>query len=435
MLPRMRNAARGAGFAWAGLVLALLFHGAMLESLRSGRLNGLFDDATHRKGQAVDFFTVYWGSLQGLTGHSLYTYDLPHGAGPHEPPYAYSNFRYFPAFAFSIGRLLTLPQPWTAYWAWLGLSELLMLLGAWWAFRLARKWGAGAWAPVVPALWLGFSPFYLEMYLGQFTLPLAVGILGLLDLADSGRTAALSRAWVLSLFWKFATALYLPVFHRLRQRGAVLLAAAATALFTLPYFAFHRADLPRFARYFVMGLGAKTHGGNHGLQALLSVPFEALWPRGWSLHVHGAEAPLWRGAMLVFTLALVAAAWLRTLRGEERVPVMLCLWTAMYFAVSRDVWEHHALLLLPVLTWMLARLPARRAGVLVAGILLALPTPFALVDVPGLPPETDPEPSWGLGVRLLYHAWKALPAAWLLWVAYRELEGRPGAAGASPRPR
>src|SRR5438045_1449790 len=103
--------------ALACLVLAFAVHLSLLESLGSGRLNPLFDDSTHRKGQAVDFFTVYWGSLQGLRGGSLYQYQLPHGpsaADPHEPPYAYSNFRYFPGFAFSIGRLLTLLKPWSA---------------------------------------------------------------------------------------------------------------------------------------------------------------------------------------------------------------------------------------------------------------------------------------------------------------------------------
>jgi hypothetical protein len=38
--------------------------------------------------------------------------------------------------------------------------------------------------------------------------------------------------------------------------------------------------------------------------------------------------------------------------------------------------------------------------------------------------EADPEPLWPPGVRLAYHAARALPAAWLLWVSYREL-GRP----------
>ncbi|HVP38305.1 MAG TPA: glycosyltransferase 87 family protein [Candidatus Saccharimonadales bacterium] len=431
-------AARRAGkvLGWAALAVAVLVHAAMLESVASGRLNRLFNDSTHRKGQAVDFFTVYWGSIQGARGASLYTYDLPHGAAPHEPPYAYSNFRYFPGFAFTIGRLLTLLEPWPAYWLWVVLVEIGCLVGAWWSWRLAAQWGAaGGWRLAAPALWLGFTPYYLELYMGQFTLVLAVGILGLLALAEAGRERELGRTWVLTLLWKFATALYVPVFHRLRRWGVLAAAAGAVALFTLPYFALHRADLPRFARYFVMGLGAKTHAGNHGLQTLASVVAEALWPPAWALHAGPTELPLWRGGMLVLTLALVVAAWRRTLRGRLDVPLMLCLWTAMYFAVSRDVWEHHTLLLLPVLVWMLARLPRRRAGVLVAGVLLALPSPFVLVDVPGLPPEADPEPHWTLAVRLVYHAARALPAAWLLWVSYRELGSRvAGARDAAAAP-
>ncbi|MBI5837611.1 MAG: DUF2029 domain-containing protein [Candidatus Eisenbacteria bacterium] len=418
----MRSSRAGAAAGWLALLAAALFHVAMLESLGSGRLDFLYNDATHRKGQAVDFFTVYWGSLQGLHGGSLYAYDLPHGAAAKEPPYAYSNFRYFPGFAFTIGRLLTLLQPWPAYWAWVALTELLCLLGSLWAWRLAGRWGAtGGWRLAVPALWLGFASFYLELYLGQFTLVLAVGVLGLIGLAASGNGAGLARFWILSLLWKFATVLYVPVFHRQRAWRTLAVAAAAVALFTLPYFLSHPADLPRFARYFVMGLGAKTHAGNHGLQALVSVAAEAAWPAAWSVTVGGLAVPLWRGVVLALTLALVALAWRRTLRGRHDVPLMLCLWTSMYFAVSRDVWEHHALLLLPVLTWMLSRLPHRRAGVLLAGVLLALPSPLVFFDVPGLAPEADPEPLWGLGTRVLYHATRALPAAWLLWIGYREM--------------
>lgn len=423
MLAPMPSSPGGRLAAILLLAIAAVFHLAMLESLRSGRLNPLFDDSTHRKGQAVDFFTVYWGCQQGLEGKSLYSYDLPHGSSPMEPPYAYSNFRYFPAWALSVGWLITRPAPWTAYWLWVALTEAMMLLGALWAWRLAGHWGAsGNWRTVVPALWLGFSPYYLELYLGQFTLAVAWMILGLLSVAGRGDREGLGRGWVLSLFWKFATALYLPIFHRLRAWRVMLLAAGAVVLFTVPYFVLHPHDAPHFARYFVMGLGAKTHGGNHGAQALASVIAELVWPAGWALQLGGVSLPLWRGLMLALTATLTVVVWRRTLRGREDVGMMLCLWTAMYFAVSRDVWEHHTLMLLPVATWMLAKVPRLRVPVLVAWLVLALPTPFAWIDVHGLAPETDPEPYWSAGVRLGYHAVKALPAMALLWMAYRELE-------------
>ncbi len=423
MLVGMSSSSRGRLAAGLLLAVAILFHLGMLESLRSGRLNPLFDDSTHRKGQAVDFFTVYWGSEQGLEGKSLYQYDLPHGAGPREPPYAYSNFRYFPAWAMSVGWLITRPSPWAAYWMWVAITELLLLAGALWAWRLAGEWGApGHWRTVVAALWLGFSPYYLELYLGQFTLPLSLMILGLLSLAERDNREALGRAWVLTLFWKFATSLYLPVFHRLRAWRVMLLGAAAVLLFTVPYFLLHPHDAPRFARYFVMGLGAKTHGGNHGAQALASVGMELVWPAGWAIQVRGIPLPLWRVLMLALTATAALLAWRRTLRGRDDLGMMLCLWTAMYFAISRDVWEHHTLMLLPVATWMIARVPHLRIPALIAALLLALPTPFALIDVHGLGPEIDPEPFWNAGTRLFYHAFKALPAMALLWMAYRELD-------------
>ncbi len=413
-------ASRTRGAAWALLAMALLLHGLMLESLRSGRMDFLYNDAVHRKGRAVDFFTVYWGSLQGLEGHSLYQYDLPQGR-PGEPPYAYSNFRYFPGFAFSIGRILTLLDPWRSYGLWLALSELLWVAGALWAVRLAGRWGSGAAGQLaVGALWLGYTPGYLELYLGQFTLPLTLAILWLVSLAVRGQERALARGWVASLLWKFATSLYLPVFHRRRAWGAIGFGALAVGLFTVPYFVWHPADLPRFARYFVMGLGAKTHAGNHGLQALASVFLESVWPPAWTWTIRGIEVPLWRGLALLATLGLVGVAWRRTWVGRDEVGLQLCLWTCMYFAISRDVWEHHTLMLLPVLTYLLATQVHRRLGVGLAALALALPTPLAALDLP-MPPEVDPEPYWGLAARLAYHACKALPAAWLLWVCYREL--------------
>jgi hypothetical protein len=78
-------------------------------------------------------------------------------------------------------------------------------------------------------------------------------------------------------------------------------------------------------------------------------------------------------------------------------------------------------MLLPVLTWMLARLPAQRPWILASALLLVLPTPFHWIDVHGLAPEMDPEPFWSTAQRLWLHSWKALPALAILVVSYRGL--------------
>ncbi len=115
----------------------------------------------------------------------------------------------------------------------------------------------------------------------------------------------------------------------------------------------------------------------------------------------------------------------------------MCLWTTAFFLIYHHVWEHHYVMLLPVLVVLAMRRPSPVLWVIYA--LLALPTPYGAIDPQGQVAVLDAmrwTPIRPLWQDLAYHASKALPTLALYGLlAFRigkEALKRPLRAGTRP---
>jgi hypothetical protein len=126
----------------------------------------------------------------------------------------------------------------------------------------------------------------------------------------------------------------------------------------------------------------------------------------------GAPPAVQQTAQTAVVLVILSVALWATLRPRrlEVVPA-LSLWLAAFFLASPQVWEHHYVMALPALVGLY--LTRRSRWVLLAWLLLALPTPFGFVGLqPIIAANHDLrafplEPAWQ---PLLQHASKAMPA-------------------------
>jgi hypothetical protein len=133
------------------------------------------------------------------------------------------------------------------------------------------------------------------------------------------------------------------------------------------------------------------------------------------LAVLGSGPAVQRTAQLVVIAAVVLVALALTFRPQAPpLAPLLSLWLVAFFLVSPQVWEHHYVMLLPVL--VIAQ--RQRPSWLILGLwlCLALPTPFGLTALqPAIAANHDLRgfalsPTWQF---LLQHASKAVPAALL----------------------
>jgi hypothetical protein len=113
-------------------------------------------------------------------------------------------------------------------------------------------------------------------------------------------------------------------------------------------------------------------------------------------------------------------SWAATFRrGEPDVVGLFALWSAAYFLVYDDVWEHHFVMLLPALVLLVALQPAYRLPALIVWVLVAVPTLYGPFEafLSDRPPEElllDPELYWPKWAGVVYHATKIVPVA-VLW--------------------
>ena len=404
---------------------AILVHLLMLVSWRTGTLNPLFFDAVVTHGvRGWDFYALYQAGHNVLTGHSAYESDadriemvIPGGT--------YTPFRYLPISAYTAGVLFNLVPPRWAYRLWVAFTEWTLLACialTWWTVRNPDRRARLA------AMWLCYTPYYLELYMGQFSFVQGALVFGMLVLALRATTARapigplFDGAWIASVLWKQNTALFAPLMLRLKRWRDLAGAALLVALTSLPYFALYPGALDTFLRNF-RGEPPWFQLGNLGLRQLV---FDTLWSLGDVLGVELPQAAHAGAQWAIVALFLALPLALLLLDRRPDVTLHLCLWMTAYFLVYHHVWEHHYVMLLPVLV----ALAMRQESILLWALylLLALPTPFYLIDPHGQVAVLDAmrwTPIRPLWQDLLYHASKAVPALALYgWLAWRIAVGR-----------
>ncbi len=443
------------------LALAALIHLGMLIGWRWQRpLVPYFFDATVLSGgRGLDFYSIYQAGYNARHGADIYEGDPAKVeiAVPYFTPY-----RYLPIVAYTVGAALNLFSPLTAYKIWVVVVELTLLLCVFVTYRRVRDPDLFA---RLAAMWLCFTPYYLELFMGQFSLVQGALVFGMLLLADPhpqplslkrrgepplppGERAGVRGAsytsdllWLASILWKINTIIFAPVFLRLRRYRALVIAAIVVALTTVPYFLIFPAHLRDFLLN-NFGNGVTGHElGNLGFRQLM---FELL-------AVAGASPALQRLIQLALVALVLGLSFIITfhpvrlslrpfhLKFEfwnlefptSHLPpptsTLLSLWLTAFFLVSPQIWEHHYVMLLPVL--VVAYWQEHNWLVLIIWLLLALPTPFGFI---GLQPliAANPdlrafplEPAWQ---PLLQHASKAVPTLMLFLYLAALTQGRSG---------
>lgn len=354
------------------VILGLLLHVSFLISLKTGWWDPYFHAGMNKTTQAVDFFAIYVTGHELLNGRSIYPVEKSIVDGEetyvviqYQPvdenmPEKRTPFRYLPTAAY-VATALTLFKPWTAYILWVILYEILffasiLILG----FHFKSMKGMH----VAAALYLFFTPWYPEIFIGQHSFLQSVFILGMLCAILSGKPGRTAGWWITSVLWKINTAICLPAFIRWRKWGAVIWLFVILAVTCIPYFLYHREDI---AKFIAMNFRPAecAYSGNFGFQGLLA---KVLIKFG---HDETSSA---RIIAIIATVAFFTLISLVTtiLARRDRFGECICLWITTSFLIYQDVWEHHFVMLLPVVAYLYLKRPGRFLWF--TWLLMALPT-------------------------------------------------------------
>lgn len=391
------------------LLLAALVHGFMLISLPLGWLNPLFDDSTHRTGRGADFFAVYQAGSNLLDGVSIYSTTPRIQRVPYYYPY-----RYHPLVAATVGLGAQLIAPFSAYGLWIIVLEGLLLFNVFLTWRLFQNKFHAA---VGVALWLVFSPYYLELFMGQFSF--LMGSLIFWTLLAWNRSARLQGdfLWTLSLAIKSNSVLFAPVLLREGRWKTVLIGGVITLVLASPYFIAKPDTYEEFARNYSEPLSMPALLGNQGFSGLLGIAIlrtSGLWTD--NIELLGERVPemdeLMETPLSIWTLMVIGGTLLITFKsGKPNGPGLYLLWLLAFFLFYKHVWEHHYVMLMPVFVLLYygitsGSLPMSKILFWIVFASLALPTAFVLIDKS--PVLFDPELSWEPWKSFLYHIPKPL---------------------------
>lgn len=414
----------------AGIIVHLLF----LISLKTQFLNPLYVEAEQVAGQAGDYYGIYTGGDNLVHGLSIYDAEDYRNEAHRRVPYFYF-YRYLPPTAYVAAVVSLVMEPHTAYVAWVITTEILLGLIVLWILRM-RAYPARE-RMILAGIWLGFFPFYLEQWMGQFSFLMAACLWVLMreGMPDRGRERPRGRglwAWVVSVGVKTYTALFGIPYLRRGYWKPVLICAGIVALVSAPYYIARPEDLRQFLLLNFRPLPPGIHGGTLGASAFVRtlgwVMPESI--SGIKLDFRIFDVYMGNVPIFVMMLAVLASAAWSTWRHGPRcdMNLQLALWTLVFFMIFKDVWEYHYVMLLPVVTVL--ALTYRSRFVLWIAVLLAIPTPYILFADP------TKETGMSVGAGLIQHAFKVLPlTALFLWVLRQTASTSSDARRAAPQRR
>ncbi len=385
------------------LIAGLLIHAVFLAALGTDLLRPLFNDASHTR-RGFDFGVFYLAGQALAEGRDIYSVSGAFG------------FRYLPAFAL-VASLFAHFQPFTAYLLHLCCTELFLAANLYLTWRWVEKPRRG----LAVFMWLGFSPYFLELYMGQVSFWTASLLFWLIVGLHSDQRWGAGFCWAGALLIKPNALILAPALLRLRAYRVLVLGLLAGLFTSLPYFLLHPDSLAAFFAANIYGTpvqGALTHAGNLGLQGGLVSVIAQLAARPLAELTTPADLPL-AGRTVIYCsqIAILGAALVATWRGRDALP-LLALWMCTFFLVYKDVWEHHYVFLQPVLVALYAHSGTPKFLWIFAFI--ALPTPFVCFDLePGVYGPIDPERTWGPGTSIVYRSTKLIPLGYLWYELYR----------------
>jgi glycosyl transferase family 87 len=334
----------------------------------------LHNDTIHRVGRGADFYAVYHAGLNLRRGIDPYINNVD-GVTPYWYP-----FRYLPIVA-TVLQPLTSFTPRTAYSLWVLLIEgtLAVLLFALWT-RIPER---GIRLAAIGMLLIN-SPYFLELYMGQFTfVAITLCCLGLL--LPAGQLLFCS-----SVLLKPLTLAALPALaSRRRYWSHAAAAILGVTLAALPYFLRHSDQWSVFFDANFRPQGG-LDSGNYGFVRLLWLVLQDL----------RISMPIerWDNAVWSIRLMTLLATSLLVFHSKRRsVTVGASALLLGHFLTYQHVWEHHMSGVCVLGTMLLTtrdRMKPLRIAVISSLVLLSSPTLFGVFDVAKNPLAGDPSAQW-----------------------------------------
>jgi len=256
-----------------------------------------------------------------------------------------------------------------------------------------------------------------------------MGFFPLLERGPGGEVVWFDRLYLASVLWKINTIVFAPALIRLRRFRLLAVTTLVVVLTTIPYFII----FPAHARdFWVNNFGNTVAGHELGNLGFRQFVFELLAAFNVSPSVQRLAQLAVVGVVglssLLFTFyspkwRLVTRHWklafeILDFRFSVLSPqpsAWLSLWLTAFFLVSPQIWEHHSVMLLPVL--IVAYWQKPHWLIFIIWLLLALPTPFGFIGLQSaIAADHDLRafplhPAWQ---PLLQHASKAVPTL-VLW--------------------
>ncbi len=415
---------------------ALVIHIFFVVTFFTDTPESIFPEAALGKGRAADFFGIYQSGVNLVNGHSIYCQDLPENLEHRVVPYFY-YFRYLPPVAALSAISSRLLAPWPAYWVWVVINELLLLITVLWILRW-DKWPAHR-RVFAAALWLGYFPLYIEQYMGQFSLSMALFLLilwkyddnskkkedstsdisscnylrqkpGFSRMADHLGTLFIPIVWSASILLKFFPILMVIPYYRDKLNRRIIYCFCIVLFSSTLYFASYPNSITTFIKYNLRPF-TTLYKGDFGFQALIKVIFRAINPevidKPLSL-VESLHSPERITLVSIFLLILILAIWktVKISHYPNRRAYDLMIWTTVFFLVYKTIWEYHYLMILPAITAII--LCRGTPIVYIMGLLIGLPSLFGLLPTLGVDPLSAID-RWPVLIKILYFGSKSIP--------------------------
>lgn len=361
------------------LILCLAAHIAVVSSVTFQQqdttvLRPFFYDSL-RPGPGADFFALYHAGVNIRRGVNPYD-KTPDGITPF-----FFGYRYLPALAY-LAQPLTWMSPAMAFLMWILCLEILLF---YFIYLLYQKMKNTGWFLLAASSLLLSTPFFLEVYMGQFTF--VATVLCLIALMKA-KPVSKGIYLALSIFLKPHTIIAMPAFLGERKGLVTVIAASVAVLVSVPIFLLHPDQWESFFgpnMNPIMAAGV----GNYGLIELLHMIFQNLHI-DFMLNAMIAFANIFRWVILVPTVLLVLFSKApHILKGG----VLLLA----HFVSYSHTWEHHMSGVCAIAALLLCCQNLPRwfyAGVSICLVALALPTPFYFFFT-RLPSDfSDPSLGW-----------------------------------------
>lgn len=388
--------------------LGLTIHIVFLFSLSNDWLRSFFYDSSHTR-RGFDFGIFYLAGKAVLENKSIY--DVTGAFG----------YRYLPLFAHSFGQIYAKFSFSTAYFIHITISELFLLANIY----LTTRWATNK---IIRAravfFWLGFSPYFLELYMGQVSFWASSVLFFMLGSIRKQNFFGAGVFWSIAILIKPNTLLIAPAFVFLKRWYMLIGSIFFIIVVCVPFFYFDSGSINHFLAINLTPTqfkGALTHAGNVGLIGLLISISAKTSNFPLSELSNLTQLPLWSSILIysVIVIFFVINLFVAKNSFPKHPELHISLWITTFFLIYKDVWEHHYVFILPVITFLY--LLHEKKILLLIYLIIALPTPFILLDIQsGQYGPIDPERSWKIFESVIHRSSKIIPILILwLWILRR----------------